>query len=320
MRVVFVGQAAILLALSGWSAVWPARTALALAAQAGGLVLASLALARFGVWLFPPWWSPYAAAAVIVAQALRRALSDAPEVARPRNARAYASIALYAAITVVCGGLLFHLCAARRLPQPERSVSLASPLPDGRYLVVNGGGSSLINAHRASMDRSNARLQPWRGNGHAVDIVAIDALGFRARGLLPRDPTAYDIFGTPVLSPCSGVVIQAVDGHVDHAPPQFDAANPAGNHVMLDCGGARVVLAHLKQGSLRVSVGQSVTAGAPLGAVGNSGGTDEPHLHIHAQRPGPPDAPMAGDPLPMLIEGRYLVRGDRISGRGSTAR
>jgi murein DD-endopeptidase MepM/ murein hydrolase activator NlpD len=56
-----------------------------------------------------------------------------------------------------------------------------------------------------------------------------------------------------------------------------------------------------------------VVIGTVLGEVGNSGGTDEPHLHIHAQRPGPPGMAMAGDPLPMLIAGRFLVRGDRVS-------
>jgi hypothetical protein len=46
--------------------------------------------------------------------------------------------------------------------------------------------------------------------------------------------------------------------------------------------------------------------------VGNSGNTGEPHLHIHAQRPGPPGAPWSGDPLPIRFDGRFLVRGERV--------
>jgi hypothetical protein len=49
-----------------------------------------------------------------------------------------------------------------------------------------------------------------------------------------------------------------------------------------------------------------------LGSVGNSGNTGEPHLHVHAQRPGPASAPYAGDPLPILFGGRYPVRDDRF--------
>ena len=47
-------------------------------------------------------------------------------------------------------------------------------------------------------------------------------------------------------------------------------------------------------------------------AAANSGNTGEPHLHVHAQRPGPAGAPLGGDPLPILFGGRFPVRGDRI--------
>ena len=49
-----------------------------------------------------------------------------------------------------------------------------------------------------------------------------------------------------------------------------------------------------------------------IAEVGNSGGADESHLHIHAQRSGAADAPMSGDPLPAWFDRRFLVRGDRI--------
>jgi hypothetical protein len=54
----------------------------------------------------------------------------------------------------------------------------------------------------------------------------------------------------------------------------------------------------------------SPTAGASRSV--QTGGSNGPHLHIHAQRPGPPGAPMGGEPLPMLFDGRFLVRGKRI--------
>lgn len=49
-----------------------------------------------------------------------------------------------------------------------------------------------------------------------------------------------------------------------------------------------------------------------MGLVGNSGNTGEPHLHIHAQRPGSAIAPLSGEPVPVRFGGRYLVRNDRV--------
>src|SRR3546814_21165157 len=54
-----------------------------------------------------------------------------------------------------------------------------------------------------------------------------------------------------------------------------------GNHVIVDHGdGTYVAYAHLRRGSLLVGVGDRVQAGQPLGEVGNSGNSSEPHLHV----------------------------------------
>lgn len=50
-----------------------------------------------------------------------------------------------------------------------------------------------------------------------------------------------------------------------------------------------------------------------LGAVGNSGNSDEPHLHIHVQRGMTAEAPMLGEPVPLTLEGRFPLRNDRFS-------
>ena len=88
----------------------------------------------------------------------------------------------------------------------------------------------------------------------------------------------------------------------------------AGNHVLLECGTeVRVLLAHMRRGSVRVRPGERVAVGRPLGAVGNTGNTNEPHLHVHAQRPGTAVEPLGGEPLPVRLAGRYLVRGQRVA-------
>ncbi|WP_083800704.1 M23 family metallopeptidase [Rhodobacter ferrooxidans] len=80
------------------------------------------------------------------------------------------------------------------------------------------------------------------------------------------------------------------------AVPEVDERYPAGNHVLLRCGDRGILLAHFRQGSLQVAVGDTLATGRPIGEVGNSGESSEPHLHMHAQLPGPPNAPFGGMP------------------------
>ena len=56
--------------------------------------------------------------------------------------------------------------------------------------------------------------------------------------------------------------------------------------------------------------GSIVRIAQKIAEVGNSGGADESHLHIHARRSGAADAPMSGDPLPARFDRRFLVRGE----------
>lgn len=294
-----------------WLAVFPPRSMAGLIAQLGASLVALAAIARIGVWLFPPWWTPYAAAACLILVALWQIRRRRFEPGVAHGVSGWLRLGGFVAVGVYAALQALQARAAARIPD-ERVVELDFPLGQGRYLVVNGGNALVVNAHQASMDTAIARLQPWRSNGHAVDLVAINALGLRAPGFLPEDPAVYEIFGTPVLAPCAGQVVRVADGLPDMRVPVYDREHPAGNHVFLACGDVQILVGHLRQGSVRAQPRDRLAAGDTIGLVGNSGGTNEPHLHIHAQRPGPPDMPFAGDPLPMRIAGRYLVRGDRI--------
>lgn len=178
----------------------------------------------------------------------------------------------------------------------EPGVRLEFPLREGIYYVGQGGNSPFINYHNVHPSQK-----------HALDIVAIDRWGRRSTGWYPADPDKYVIFGKPVHSPCDGTVTKAVDGFPDLSPPDSDPSNPPGNHVVIHCHGVNVLLAHLKQGSVAVETGEAVEAGAVVGAVGNSGNTTEPHLHIHAVHSEAPDA-ISGTAVPIFFDGRYLVR------------
>lgn len=149
--------------------------------------------------------------------------------------------------------------------------ALGFPLEGGPFVVAQGGGHFLLNHHYSHAEQR-----------YAADITALGAAGFRAPGILPEEPERYAVFRARVVSPCAGDVVAATDGLPDLAPPEMDPENPPGNHVVIACGGLRVVLAHLERGSVAVEEGARLAAGDFIGRVGNSGNTSEPHLHVHA--------------------------------------
>mgnify|MGYP000999449786 CR=1 FL=1 len=195
------------------------------------------------------------------------------------------------------GFLALSVLALRGHVAPGPALELSHPLRAGTYYVGGGGNARLINNHQVH--------EPQK---FALDIVRLNAFGNRASGLLPDALERYAIFGDTVYSPCTGTVVLAVDGLADQRPPQRDRRNLAGNHVVLACSGAKVVLAHLKQGSVAVATGAGVREGDVLGQVGNSGNSSQPHLHLHAERGGGPDAILTGHGVPIRLNGRFLVR------------
>jgi hypothetical protein len=193
-------------------------------------------------------------------------------------------------------GLLFvptSLYALSGYTVEGEPVDLRFPLDDGAYLAGHGGSNPLINYHNAS-----------KAQRYALDLVRLNAFGTRALGVYPDELDRYAIYGDTLRSPCTGEVETVVSDRPEYAPPKRDAAHPAGNHVVLRCKGVRVYLAHLIPGSAAVDSGRVVQAGAPVGRVGNSGNSSEPHLHIHATRD--------GRGVPITFDGRFLVRNSLV--------
>ena len=185
------------------------------------------------------------------------------------------------------GGVAIGALASHAVPSGAVSVSL--PLRGGSFLVLHGGSKAPTNMH--------ARDPKLR---YAVDFVELGPMMRRARGLQPDSLDAFAIWGSPVVSPCAGPVVAAVDVWPDQTIGSIDADNPTGNHVVIRCGDVDVTLAHLQRGSIVVRPEQQVQAGSPVGAVGNSGASTEPHLHVHGLK--------GETPVPLLFDGEWLVR------------
>ncbi len=307
-----VSQLVVPVSLLAWLALGRHATTARFVVVAALVATYVVAIGIAGLWLVLPWWLPFAYGAVAVWTIARRLRGNrrGHEVnpPRPRVVWGRAVTVLIGGLTMLLVGIVGMALASRR--PPGDSVDLTLPLGSGTYLVVNGGSQALTNAHLGTLE--GERFAPYRGQSHGVDLVRINRVGLRVPGLLPADPTAYLIYGDPVLAPCQGRVVVAEDGAADMPPPQADRTHMAGNHVILECGSVWIVLGHMQRGSVAVRVGQITELGDVLGLVGNSGNTGEPHLHVHAQRPGSTTAPLSGEPVPIRLGGRYLVRNDRV--------
>ncbi len=182
------------------------------------------------------------------------------------------------------------------------AVNLQFPLKDGTFLFAQAGSTGIINHHHDAGSQNFAQ-----------DIVGLDRFGRHASILMPVSLDDYEIFGKPVFSPCDGIIHTTIDGLEDIKPGEpLDTAHPAGNHVYIDCqdGNVQVLLAHMKNGSISVKQGDSVIAGDPIGLIGNSGNTTEPHLHIHARTGGDLESIISGTAVPILYDNRFYVRNE----------
>ncbi len=199
----------------------------------------------------------------------------------------------------------FVICNVRALrgyTYQEPTLHLAFPLRFGCYVVGHGGSNTAINYH--AFDTAQH---------YANDILKLNRWGTRARGIYPRRREAYCIFGDIVYSPCDGLIVEALDGLADLVPSEMDRSHVAGNHVIIMHEARKVLLAHLQQGSVLVQAGEQVREGQPIGKVGNSGNTSEPHLHIHAEQGGSPHGFGDGIGIPIIFKEKgFLKRNDLL--------
>ncbi len=308
---VFVLQTGLPLILILWLYVLPPRNLVGFWMLALGAAAMTLAAAKLGIWVFPPWWVPYLMGSLLVGAVVLHLIRAQHRPFLPVGGYGWLSLAAFAGVAVFASVQLRAAWVAATMPEGA-SVDLAWPLGPGIYLVANGGRLPAINAHAALLDPSHTLHAGFRGSSYGVDLIEVDRWGFRAGGIMPADPARYLIFGTPVLAPCAGQVILAKGDRPDMQVPELDDGHPAGNYVLLRCNGIDILLGHFRQGSLRVAAGDVLVVGEQIAEVGNSGESSEPHLHIHAQIPGRPDAPFGADPVATQLDGTFLVRGDLV--------
>lgn len=86
--------------------------------------------------------------------------------------------------------------------------------------------------------------------------------------------------GVAVYAAASGTVIATHDGEFDRNTAEYQQS-PNPNYIIIDHGNGIVSkYLHLKKYSLRVGVGDMVTAGQQIALVGSSGNSTDAHLHF----------------------------------------
>jgi len=182
--------------------------------------------------------------------------------------------------------------------ESRKPIVISPPLSGPGWL--NGDGCCGTSAHRLALNPINGQL--W-----AAERYAIDYLQFRPDGRLSSgDPTkldSYAYFGADIRAVSDGPVVAAVDGLPEQTPgtgPTGLALDQyAGNHIVQDLGDGNYALyAHIKTGDVKVKVGDRLTTGQVIGAVGNTGNSDAPHLHFHVMST--PD-PLRSNGLPFVF-------------------
>jgi murein DD-endopeptidase MepM/ murein hydrolase activator NlpD len=167
--------------------------------------------------------------------------------------------------------------------------AFALPL-DGMW--YDGAGPSLHTHHRWAVPQEFA---------HDFMRIGVNGLSYSGEGANFGDYYAY---GQPVLAAADGQIVAVLDGEAEDATLLQRAGEPLeayvqriverqnqqltrgargiiGNHVVIRHGDEYSFYAHLKPGSVRVKVEDTVTRGQQIGSVGSSGSSTEPHLHFH---------------------------------------
>ncbi len=169
----------------------------------------------------------------------------------------------------------------------ERPIVVGAPLR-GQWMAGDSVSNAPDAAHRRAVLILNGR--PYVAQRFAIDWVQVQTIGgVTTTWKGPEDKNeSYFCYDQPIFSVADGKVVAASDGAPENTPHSqtfaipIDFNNAAGNHVVVEIAPSRYVLyAHMRPGTVTVKAGDIVRAGQILGHVGNTGSSDEPHLHMH---------------------------------------
>ena len=204
-------------------------------------------------------------------------------------------------LAVLSFSVFLAVSLAPALAPPRAAVAIDLPL-EGEWAMVAGGRSRLLSHHYGTPFVHDALDFARLVNGQAF-------VGD------PEQEASWHSFGQPVLAPADGTVVSVRDDLADEPVGNIDQIPSVGNAIVLDIGGGRyVALEHLQKGSALMRPGQSVTRGQRIAAVGDTGNSLTPHLHMQIQdRPSLASYDPEVRTFPMVFEHTTLTRGGHES-------
>jgi murein DD-endopeptidase MepM/ murein hydrolase activator NlpD len=147
--------------------------------------------------------------------------------------------------------------------------------------------------------------QPHIGQRYAIDWIQLGDDGASFTGDKSKN-SSYHAWDQEIHAVADGKIVEVKDGIPENVPNSGKIAVPitydtlAGNHVIEQLNDDHfAAYAHLRPGTLKVKVGDTVHAGEVLAHLGNTGNSSEPHLHFQVC-----DAPSfpASEGLPFAID------------------
>ncbi|HVI43375.1 MAG TPA: M23 family metallopeptidase [Chitinophaga sp.] len=252
-----------------------------------------LFLFLFGTWVYLSIYAKYTYGGLLILSAAAGLIREKQGgKASPAKWKQVSNLIL-SVVLIICNVLYFTGTTGNLA-----TITLDYPLKSGKYFVLQGGKGLPTNVFHFSL----------RGAVYAMDIVKLNKWGGRANRIFSKRLEDYEIFNDTVYAPCDGLVLRAYSTNPDNIPPAMERGPKNTNQVLLEGKDCYFFAAHLKMNGVFVKEGQYVKTGDPLGLVGNSGFSTEPHLHIqtHAKTPGVPW--YQAKPLYMLFKGKgYLL-------------
>ncbi len=155
---------------------------------------------------------------------------------------------------------------------PDKQQTELYPPFRGVWTVITGGGIREGAAQRNLLQQQ-----------YAYEFSGTDSNGLRYKNY-GKTNGDYNGYGKEVLAPANGTIVEVIDGIRENSPGVRNPYAPIGNAIIIQHSALEYsVLAFLKQGSIRLKVGDKVTRGQVIAQCGNSGNAMEPAIHYHLQ-------------------------------------
>jgi hypothetical protein len=184
--------------------------------------------------------------------------------------------------TIVFSYIVFNIIKAR--VKQKNSIDLKFPFKDGHYLITEGGDGKASFFSNYHYRYWKSKMDGYQSMRFATDIIKLDSLGFSKKGIVPVDNNMFYTYDEPVFSPIDGEVFRVKDVYDDHPAHSGKYPLGVGNMVVIKKDDYYILLGHLKKGKTVVTEGQKIKAGELVGAIGMTGYTPRPHLHMQVSQ------------------------------------